>query len=328
MYNEKRIKCYIGPIIESFLQNYDIDKLANYFNIIKNNFSLLNRTAIFVIPSEYIQVFISVPFLKIFWSTYAVNTQSNIIFAPTMLDSKCKCTAIENLFPDNSFAYTVNFNIINSLINYKEPIFIDIADSIVKKLQCSSCNEVIPCSVDWQGNVIGIDKIENINDIFKASLGKTIDYYKSKSREISEDDLRYLAFVTGMFHGFPVENLNDCTNIIVHESLLIDLRRGTNSDIEDIAFTMLRAVSMPSAQSFERCKFSVDWHKNTPYSLPDYNYKLYRVDVVKPTRTGITASGINRLLMAKTDSKTVFLLYTEQHDFNIDSVRARLKSTR
>jgi hypothetical protein len=115
-------------------------------------------------------------------------------------------------------------------------------------------------------------------------------------------------------------------DIEIHDKFCEDIKDNPDSNLVNITLSIARAALLPSASDpiNTRHELSIDWHRHNPFKIQ--NTKLYRVDVVPWSRSGITNSGVERILMADDGINKRFVAYTSTHEFVTTTIKARLKN--
>lgn len=322
-----RIISTISPNIESRLLNYQItDEIEDLFMLAYKFFEIFKHVIVFIIPSEIKSIFFSNNKLKIFLEIIENNTQTNIIFASSRKLRECKLSNLEKIFTEFKEAVSVNRRIVNSLYSRKVPLLVDIKKLKIEKKECNACEGERLCARSIKLITLKIPDYENIEDKLMEISKKNIEYWHFQRKNIAPNDLKALAFLTGILFEFPIDKISFVKKYFIHKKLCDDLRGKASNDYAPIAFSMLRAASLPSSTdpTMDREPLSIDWHRNSPFKIQ--GRKLYRVDVAPATESGIRDSGTERILMAKYEGEIHFLAYSNSHDFSLNLIKNRIST--
>ncbi len=322
-----RIISTISPNIESLLRNYQlIDEIADLFSSAHDFFLKLKHIIVFIIPIEIKPIFYSNIKLKIFLDSVENDTQTNIIFAPSKRLIECKLSNLSKIFTQFNEAKSVNRLIVNSLYSRKVPLLVDKEKLKIEKKECTACGSEEICARHINLFTIKIPHYESIKEKLVEISCKNIEYWHLQRESIDPNDLKALAFLAGIFYGFPEDKLSSVARYFIHKKLCNDLKHKISNDYAPAAFSMLRAAALSSSTdpNTDRGPFNIDWHKNDPFKVQ--GRKLYRVDVMPATESGINDSGIERLLMAKYRDKIYFLVYSSTHDFSQKTIENRIST--
>jgi hypothetical protein len=196
----------------------------------------------------------------------------------------------------------------------------------IEKKECNACGIEKICAKPIDLFSIKIPDYENIKEKLIEISGKNIESWHLQRKNIDSSDIKALAFLAGIFYDFPEDKLSFAERYFIHKELCDDLKRKISNDYMPVAFSMLRAAALPSSTdtNTNREPFSIDWHRNNPYKVE--GRKLYRVDVMPATESGINDSGIERLLMAKYRGKIYFLAYSSSHNFSQETIENRIST--
>jgi len=326
MLNEYRIKTHISPKVESKLLNWDIDQnLIDYFFKTIGIFKSLRHLCFFCIPMELLTIFESHKILKLFKEQVTHNSQSNVMFYKESLSCESTINLIDIFpaYPESNYAKKYA---LRNLESKSEPSLIDSEKEILKKNICNVCGESKPCNNERTISTIPLADLDRFKKDLHSVVERAIETWHFDTSKVTNKDIKGLALLSGFFYGFPFDKLNMAENLLVHRDLIDDLKKMNALSLTELAFAMLRAISLPSSSNINRVDFSIDWHRNNPYKIRGYDYNLFRVDVVTPNRTGIHSSGKKRLLFAQKEDYKIFINYTDEHDFTKESIELRLKS--
>jgi hypothetical protein len=322
-----RIITTISPNIESLLRNYQLsDEIGDLFGSAYKFFVNFKHIVILIIPIEIKAIFYSNAKLKIFLELVEKDTQTNIMFAPSRRIKGCKLSNLSKIFPQFGEAESTNRQIVNSLYSGTVPLLVDKEELKIEKKECSVCGIETNCAKPINLATIKIPNYEIIKEKFVEISEKNIQFWHLQRENMESNDLKALAFLVGIFHDFPEDKLSFVEKYFIHKELFDDLRRNISSDFVPVSFSMLRAAALPSSTdpNTNREPFSIDWHRNDPYKIR--GRKLYRVDVLPATESGINNSGIERLLMAKYRGHIYFLAYSRSHDFSKETIENRIST--
>lgn len=322
--NELRVISHISPDIENkIICNIDIDGLYNYFNGIHELFSNFKTKCIFVIPNGYDYIFKSSLKLRIFKEIISSDTQSNVIFE----DLEGICHSHKKSFVLENYDWcSLSKKFISFMLNKRRsPSFFGLEEYKLKKIICN--NECAnDCSVEWTGNVRKVPTIIEFDSIIAEIIRSYFHLLNSPFKFIPEEQIKSISFFCGVLYGLDDSFLENISSFIISEECLNDIRDLGQDIMEDISFTMLRAISFPSSKSPERVDFSIDWHINKPHKINGYDFNLFRVDVLPYNRSGLSGSGANRLLIAMNSTRKIFIGFTNQHDFTAPFIKKRLEA--
>ena len=320
-----RIISTISPNIESLLRNYQLlDELGDLFGSAYNFFVNLKHIIVFIIPIEIKGIFYSNKKLRIFLELVENNTQTNIIFVASKKIRECKLSNLSKIFTQFREAESVNRQIVNSLYFRRIPLLVDKEKLEIEKKECTACGIEKMCARPINLVTIKIPDYEIIKEKLVEISGKNIKLWHLQRKNIDSNDLKALAFLAGIFYGFPEDKLSFVKRYFIHKKLIDDLKRKVSNDYLPVAFSMLRAAALSSSSdpNTNRETFSIDWHRNNPFIVE--GRKLFRVDVMSATESGINNSGIERLLMAKYKGHIYFLGYSSSHEFFKETIENRI----
>lgn len=327
--DEIRISSLLSPRFESemIIPRISGDIVSTIIKARDFYYNFKNLLILFI-PKEIIWVFYLDNSLRSFYEDVISDPQSNIMFTSTNKRPGCNLINICDVFHTYPQSTNINRQIINNIFHRHYPLLIDNEDIHVKKGECHSCDNIDnPCKNTYKIYPSKIpDEITPIRD-FLSSVSENIELWFFKRSSIKPNELKALALLLGILYGVEDDKLSKISEYFIHESLCNDLINAHKESLCNIAFSMFRAFAFPSISSGHTTtpdRFSIDWHRHDPH---DYNgYNLYRVDVMPHNSTGLTSSGVERLLMAKKGSDVFFIAYTPNHEFTNELIRTRISS--
>ena len=322
-----RLVSFLSPEIEDLLITNNItSELVLFF---KNLIEFCNKTKyviFFVIPNTIEFAFNFNKELKMIKESIIYSSQSNVLFIP--LDKKLPCAInagqISQVIPSEHISDSSKNLIISYIHSRKYPLLLDISKSSVSKIRCHTCDpsEYI-CSDEFNIDIATIpteETLEALADIAETS----ISLWHINRKNVSCSDIKSLSYLNGILYGLNYEALECINKYDIHEELLCDLKDNHDSNFSNVAFSMLRAIAYPPSSSTDRHKYSIDLHRNNPYKIKEYDFNLFRVDVMPPTKSGVSSSGVERLLLAQKGDRFTFVCYTCEHDFVLPTIKNRL----
>jgi hypothetical protein len=287
-------------------------------------FNKLRHITIFVLPLEYIPIFISNGRLRLLKEQIEIDSQSNVIFAPICSALPCfkDIKLLNNIVPSYEESVMCKKAITSALYSWKIPFLIDDYNYTVYKKCCDVCDPAeFICHDAFQLEVASVPSDVALLQLSKI-INSNISLWHIRRDNIKGDDLRCLSYLNGLFYEIEPDKLLLASKFRIYSGFIKDIRDNPHVNFSNIAFSMLRAIAYPSSKAPDRHKYSLDWHSNDPATIDGYD--LIRVDVLGPSRSGITGSGAERLLIAKKSEAIYYLSYTSTHDFTPSSIRGRL----
>lgn len=320
-----RIKSYIAPELEQQLVNYNLDEaVINFFFNSKKLFESLNHVATLTIPIELKSIFNSNSKLRMYCELIESDSQSNVLFGRILnaLDCANNDNYLNTLIPGHESSILCKKAILNCLKDKRFPFLVDTYSYDVIKNLCASCSiSTQNCSSGVLMSVCPVPSDTVLNCLTEV-INNNISQWHIDIDEISEIDLKLLSYLIGLLHGIKQTYLLQIQHIKVHPDFLKDIKNNPTTEYINIAFSMFRAVAFPNLSSRDRHQFSIDFHPNNPFKLCGYD--LYRVDVMPPNRSGVSASGCERLLFTIKDGVHYYICYTSNHDFVTSTIKNRL----
>lgn len=317
-----RIVSFISPSLELQLLKYELStELIDAFKKMWKLYEQLKNIVLLVLPNEIKGIFQSNNVLRVLLDTAINNTQSNIIFVSTYKKDNCKNISAVDVFSDGDRSEYANRFIINALHDMKYPCLWSLQEERIKKSICLCCHDVDkPCFCEME--LICNAPLSDAN-LFLTELARiasmSTELWCVKRDSLTAHDVKALGFLIAILHGVDLSMHAPVSTDALTDGFVNDLRNIRNIDsLTNISFSVLRAALFPSVSdpTTTRNEFSIDWHRNNPFIKQ--KIKLYRIDVVAPSKTGIgKTSGIERVLMGvDSSSKKYFLAYTDSHDFS------------
>lgn len=326
MTKDIRIISYISPYVESKLVNYDLQDLAELFDFASVIYSKLKNLSILILPIELMSVFISDLHLRMFKDLIENDPQSNIIFGKTLLPDCCELDSSTDIFMDYPEAVHSSASIIKCLSEWNYPLLVDIQQNNFKKNECVKCSNLNQCSDQMELISCKVPSHEEFNKCVNQFIESGITHWHINRGSFTSFDLKKLAFLLSLFYDVGEQNIPTQNDYLIHNGLCEDIKSNRGNNFNNIAFSIYRANQFSSSSDplTNNERFSIDWHRNDPFRLNDY--KLYRVDVVGPFKTGLSNSGTDRILYASDGMKKIFLAYTVNHDFSLRLIENRVNS--
>ncbi|MCK4592481.1 hypothetical protein KAT63_03545, partial [Candidatus Parcubacteria bacterium] len=231
-----RIISIISPNIESLLRNYQlIDEIGDLFGSAHDFFVNLKHIIVFIIPIEIKTIFYSNIKLRIFLELVESNTQTNIIFAPSIKIRECKLSNLAKIFTQFHEAESVNRQIVNSLYFRKVPLLVDKEKLKIEKKECTACGIEKICAKPIDLFSIKIPDYENIKEKLIEISGKNIESWHLQRKNIDSSDIKALAFLAGIFYDFPEDKLSFAERYFIHKKLCDDLKGKISNDYSSFA---------------------------------------------------------------------------------------------
>lgn len=325
--NDIRIVSCLSPKLEDSLLAYSIDDdLIKTFEDSVVFFNNAKHLTMLIIPNQLLAYFNAHPRLRMLKESIIINPQSNVIFARIQLPDDCKESDFSTKFDSCQSSVASLTQIIWYLSQRKIPSLIDCEANVLEKRHCDLCGFVHPCYPDISLHTYKLPDFEQFKQMLLEVAGRGIEHWSIKRESATPLDMKILAFLLCVFYGFPDELVSQVKDIDIHEKFCRDIKDSQGADIVNIILSLTRAALLPSASdpNTRRHELSIDWHRHDPFKLG--HYKLYRVDVVACSRTGITGSGVERILMADDGVRKQFIAYTSTHEFVTDTIRGRLEN--
>ncbi|MFC1743350.1 hypothetical protein ACFL35_05095 [Candidatus Riflebacteria bacterium] len=328
MRNEVRVLAILAPRFREQLEIYPIEKqVVSFFINSRLFFESFKTLLLFIIPLDWKNYFYSDKRLRLFLELVQNDSQSNIVFFPVAFPKNCSISNLTRIFPEQDKDNPSLIHILYSLWCKKIPFLMDLEESEVKKMNCQACTKEFFCFQNIDLRVTNVPPKEKLADFLKEISAENIEVLKIYRKSLSIQDLKFIALLVGFLQNIPKKKLSLCKKLEIHPQIAKkDLKGNGTQEIINAAFSIFRARAFPSSQGpkNKRDHFSIDWHPNSPDKLQ--GWKLYRVDSVLPGRSGLgRTSGVKRILLAKKGEKTVFLLYTPDHDFLLKQIKKRLE---
>jgi hypothetical protein len=320
-----RIRSLVGPCLEGYIYNYShIDEVADFFQKCQQFFFNFKHVTLFLIPKNFIPFLYSNPKMRIIAESIESDTQSNVIFCSNENISFCSKSEADRtlLFPSNEHATTCQTNILGSLNNRRIPLLIDLCNDDVVKLSCEGCDQICNETMAFKTGKT-VSEAEVLTKLNTTTIANIHHWHLSRT-SITESDIKQLAFLIAIINDVELKNFKKLDNFCITDACLKDIRENMGNDFGSIAFSMFRAMAFPSVREAGRHRLSIDWHLNDPSKCNGYD--LYRVDVVDPRRSGVSNSGVERLLLAKKDGQSYFVYYTSTHDFVKRTIKERMEA--
>ena len=319
-----RVLSTISPELEQLIYKNNVDSvhIESLMQTI-DFFSKMKNSTIFTIPKSLIGVLSSNKGFRIIKEKYKHDTQSNILFEDDSLIN-CKFQDyIPTLFPGFEYAISSTKYIIKNMYTRRLPLIFGSTFHDVNKKACNSCDKTTPCSPAYI--LKGLSPPTNyseFNSLVLDAVGVSISHWHYNINNINEIDVKILITLMCILHKVSEEYFKIIKSINITAPFLRDINE-TKCDISNIVFSLFRACAYPSATGVkDRHPLSIDWHLNKPSKSGKYD--LYRVDVLSPSRTGVRSSGLERILIGKTDGNFYAIFYTDSHDFPKKSIENRI----
>ena len=245
------------------------------------------------------------------------------MFQKNTYTNEC-CTIVNNTaFTCYDDCLHTKMCIVNILSSSKVPVTIGIDVHELIKSQCDLCPQDTSCKPPIRLTSNPAPDFNNFRDIAIPEITKSLDYWQIKKNELTDVDIKVLMALMCIFYGVDEEKIAQISQIELTSFFINDIKNCDFKNLKEIAFSIFRAACYPSAQDQRnRHALSIDWHKNNPSTIDNYN--LFRIDVVAPKKTGIRASGKSRSLMTRVNNKIIFFYHTDNHDFCTRTIKQRL----
>lgn len=321
---EIRIRVTISPKMEFNIINSDeIREYYTFFKQIREFARTFSHILSVVLPNDIQRFLISDPLFKDLINGIKKDPRANIIFSHARSD----CNIV---FNSKSFSFKEqNVNALISIILKKNslPLLLDVNEFFFNKVECNDKNNDCKNLLCRKNIVITSYNINQMSE-WKENIIKccrqNLDEWVLNQNSINSDAIKYIALLIAFTFDAEPEDFSQFSPVVILNEFCSDIKKLSAEDIKKVAFSFFRATVYPSVNSVERKEMSIDWHRNKPFNIGDFD--LYRVDVVPLNKSGVKCSGTKRVLMAKRNGSSYIIAYTSEHDFNIEIVRHRLNT--
>jgi hypothetical protein len=206
---------------------------------------------------------------------------------------------------------------------FRIPMFFGTQQHAIDKIECIKCGTLSGCSPKTTIFGHSPPDLSKFKDIVYEAVGASISHWHHRRESLSVIDVKILMAMMCLFYNVDDKDCAIIKDINISEPFLRDLRRH-DGDTGRIIFSLFRACAYESSTSPKgRHILSTDWHPNTPSRSGRFD--LYRVDVLDVGRSGVKTSGVERVLIGKSNGKFTAIFYTNKHDFPKKTIDARIE---
>jgi hypothetical protein len=319
--NEIRLKTILSPSLEESLLSNSLSKaeIDSFFNF-KDFLSTYSNVLIGILPIELLSYFQYEDRLNIFLSSIK-SRNSNILLAPYSSEAclgETSCNDIILNWPDSYFA---KVKILSLLSKSYMPFIFNSVKEIITKEECKNCETIFPCRQKLTLETFDPSKV--LSDYNEALGTENINKLFITASNLNKNMIKQFFILLNIHFGIEQDNQIDTSCIFFHDDFFSDIKNLEIMKLENLLYSMYRALFFPNIEDQNRHRLSIDWHRNNPYRK--LNFCLYRADSIALGRTGNQNSGSDRFLFAEKNSKKYLIAYTENHDFNSSFIESRLR---